>query len=233
MSYLTLVSALIAVVGIAFAAVGLRRLFQRRIIKAISLEISAALFLLLAASAFLLASNLHTYQRLTYEQVIAEISLKKLSDQEYAAEIKSLDSGYTQTLNLMGDEWQLDAQVLTWQGFATLLGLDAHYRLHRLSGRYLDIIDEQQRPRSVYSLVQPQPYIDGYVESDKADLWQFAHKHKKWLRWVDAAYGSAVFLPMTDGANYSIAISRNGLVARPGNDIARKAVSQWIGLYKD
>jgi hypothetical protein len=43
-------------------------------------------------------------------------------------------------------------------------------------------------------------------------------------------YGSAVFLPMTDQAEYSISISRNGLVARPDNAVAKKAVSRWIGL---
>ena len=47
---------------------------------------------------------------------------------------------------------------------------------------------------------------------------------------VDATYGSAVFLPMNDAARYSISISRNGLVARPDNAIAREAVSNWIGF---
>ncbi len=119
--------------------------------------------------------------------------------------------------------------MLTWQGLATLLGFDAHYRLHRISGRYLDIEDEKQAPRTVYSLLQPKPYIEGHINGDKADLWKFAHKHRDWVRWVDAAYGSAVFLPMTDKAKYKVSISRTGLVARPVNAIARKAVSRWIG----
>lgn len=230
MSYLTYVSAFIAVIGIVLAFAGIRRIFQRRFIKAISLEISAAVFLLLAASAFLLASNLHTYQRLTYEKVIAKVNLNKLSDQSFSAEIISLDSDYQQSFIINGNEWQLDTQVLTWQGIATLLGFDAHYRLHRISGRYTDIEDERKSPRTVYSLVQAKPYIDNYIEDDKTDLWKFAHKYRDWMHWVDAAYGSAVFLPMTDGAKYDVSISRTGLVARPANDVARKAVSRWIGL---
>jgi len=47
---------------------------------------------------------------------------------------------------------------------------------------------------------------------------------------VDAMYGSAVFLPMTNQAKYVISISRNGLIARPANAEAKKAVSRWIGL---
>ncbi len=226
MQYLTFISALIAIVGLAFAVTGIKRLIQRRFFRAAGLEISGLFFLLLASSAFLLASNLYTYQRLVYEQAIAEITFEKLAAQQYRADIRALDSDFQQSVELNGDEWQLDTQVLTWQGLATLFGLDANYRLHRIAGRYLDIDDERQRPRSVYSLLQKQPMVDG----EKFDLWQFAHKHQDWLHWVDAAYGSAVFLPMTDGAKYRIAISRTGLIARPANEQARKAVSHWIGL---
>ncbi len=226
MQYLTFISALIAIVGLAFAVTGIKRLIQRRFFRAAGLEISGLFFLLLASSAFLLASNLYTYQRLVYEQAIAEITFEELDVQRYRADIRALDSDFQQSVELNGDEWQLDAQVLTWQGLATLFGLDANYRLHRIAGRYLDIEDERARPRSVYSLLQKQPMID----ADKFDLWQFAHKHQDWLHWVDAAYGSAVFLPMTDGAKYRIAISRTGLIARPVNEQARKAVSHWIGM---
>ena len=88
---------------------------------------------------------------------------------------------------LRGDEWQLDTQVLSWRGVATLLGLDANYRLHRISGRYSDIEEERQRPRSVYSLVQDRVLVNG----EEFDLWQLANKYQEWLHWVDAVYGSA------------------------------------------
>ncbi len=226
MTHLVIVSALIAVVGLVFTVTGIKRLFQRRIVNGIGLELSGLIFLALAASSFLLASNLYTYQRLVYEQPVAEILFQQLAPQEFQADILALDSPFKQTVNLKGDEWQLDAQVLSWKGAATLMGLDANYRLHRISGRYIDILQEQQRPRSVYSLVKKPTYI----EDDRFDLWQFAHQHQSWLQWIDAAYGSAVFLPMTDGAKYKISISRTGLIARPANDEARQAVSRWIGL---
>lgn len=226
MQYLTLVSLLIAIVGLAFAVTGIKRLIQRRFLKAAGLELSGLFFLLLSSSAFLLASNLYTYQRLVYEKAVAEISFQKIGEQQFRADINALDSDFQQTVNLNGDEWQLDAQVLMWQGVATLLGLDANYRLHRISGRYVDITDEQQRPRTVFSLVKS----PAYIEDDTFDLWKFAHNNQNWLQWIDAVYGSAVFLPMSDGARYSISISRTGLIARPDNDVARKAVSQWIGL---
>ncbi len=226
MPTLTFISALIAIVGLVFVVTGVKRLWQRRFLKAVSLELSGLFFLLLASSAFLLASNLYTYQRLVYEQAIAEISFEKIAPQHFRAHISALDSHLQRTVELNGDEWQLDAQVLSWQGVATLLGLDTHYRLHRIAGRYLDITAERESPRSVYSLVK-EPL---YIESDHFDLWQFASDHQHWLHWIDAVYGSAVFLPMTDGAKYQVAISRTGLIARPANDEARQAVSHWIGL---
>lgn len=226
MSLLTLISALIAIVGLAFTVTGIKRLLQRRFVRGVGLELSGLFFLVLSLSAFLLASNLYTYQRLVYEQAVAEITFQQRGPQDFDASIAALDSSFQRAVNLKGDEWQLDAQVLSWQGPATLLGLDANYRLHRIAGRYLDISEEQQRPRSVYSLVKN----PAYIEDSRFDLWQFAHEHQNWLRWVDAAYGSAVFLPMTDGAKYSVAISRTGLIARPANEEARSAVSHWIGL---
>jgi len=229
MSYLAFVSVLIAIIGLAFAATGIRRLFQRRFLKAVGLELSGLVFILLASSSFLLASNLHTYQRLTFEQEVAEVTFERLNEQEYRAEVKALDSDFIRVVNIRGDEWQLDTQVLTWKGVATLFGLDANYRLHRISGRYIDIDEEKNSPRSVYSLVQ-KVELPTVIEDQDFDLWQFAHKYKNWMRWVDAAYGSAVFLPMTDSAKYSVAISRTGLIARPANKEARTAVSQWIGL---
>lgn len=226
MTQLTIISALIAFLGLAFMVTGVRRLFQRRFVKSAGLEISGLAFLLLASSSFLLASNLYTYQRLVYEQAIAEISFRKLDKQAFRADIKSLDSDFEQIVDLKGDEWQLDSQVLTWKGIATLFGLDANYRLHRISGRYIDIDEEQAQPRSVFSLVKQQKLLD----DEKFDLWQFANKHQDWLGWVDAIYGSAVYLPMTDGARYKVAISRTGMIARPDNAEARKAVSQWVGM---
>ncbi len=226
MSLLTLISALIAIVGLAFTITGIKRFFQRRLVKGIALEFSGLFFLALATASFLLASNLYTYQCLVYERAVAEITFQKLGRQQYRAAISARDSDFQKVVSLSGDEWQLDAQMLTWKGMASLAGLNANYRLHRISGRYVDIIEEQQRPRSVYSLVKP----PAYIEDEKFDLWQFFHKHQNWLHWVDAAYGSAVYLPMTSGAKYSIAISRTGLIARPANEEARKAVSQWIGL---
>lgn len=219
MSVLTLASIVLALVGVLMCLLGVRRLFRRQPFSAIKLELGGLLVLLLAALMFVLASNIYMYQRLVYEAPIAEIEFNQLGPQQFTA---TLLRGETQQQYVMqGDEWQLDAQMLLWHGFATVIGLDAQYRLHRLSGRYIEIADEQEKVRSVYAL----------SDAADVDLWSLANQNRTLIEWlVDASYGSAVYLPMTDKARYQISIGRSGLVARPTNLAAKQAVSRWIGL---
>jgi hypothetical protein len=120
-------------------------------------------------------------------------------------------------LDLRGDEWQIDARVLKWRGIAVLIGFDTLYRLDRLSGRYRNIVQEITGQRTVYSL----------SEEQGLDLWLIARRYALWIPWVDALYGSATYMPMVDGASYTISVSSTGLLARPSNDIASKAVGEW------
>jgi hypothetical protein len=159
------------------------------------------------------------YDQLVYEAPVAEIEFVRTSPQHFTATLRHGDQ--EQQYEMQGDEWQLDAQMLLWHGFASVLGLEPQYRLHRLSGRYSEVADEQEKARSVYAL------------SDKADvdLWLLANQNQKLTGWLlDASYGSAVYLPMSDKARYQISISRTGLVARPTNAPAKQAVTRWIGL---
>ncbi len=117
-----------------------------------------------------------------------------------------------------GDEWQMDARVLKWKGSALLLGSDTLYRLDRLSGRYRDIAQERTQQRSVYSLVE---------KGMGLDIWPLMQRYSRWVPWVDAVYGNAAYMPMADGARFVVSVGASGLVARPGNSDAERAVRQW------
>ena len=52
-------------------------------------------------------------------------------------------------------------------------------------------------------------------------------RNAHWLSIVDATYGSATFLPMADGAIFSVSMGSSGLVARPLNDRADLALKEW------
>jgi hypothetical protein len=173
------------------------------------------LFLLAACGAFV-ATNLRTYQRLSFEQPAGELQLTRIGEREFAAAL-SYPNGERVHFELRGDEWQVDARVLKWHAFANLLGFDTAYRLERISGRYSSVEDERNLTHTVYSLHPPQ----------RVDLWDLLHRYHDWVPWVNAAYGSATFLPMADGALYEISVSQSGLLARPLNQAARDAVGSW------
>ena len=118
---------------------------------------------------------------------------------------------------LRGDEWQLDARLISWKPPVTILGLDPIYRLERLSGRFSDIERERTEVRTVHALA-PDSYLD---------IWAVARKFPLLTPGVDAQYGSATYVPMSDGARFEVSLSRDAVKARPVNDAAVKAVSSW------
>lgn len=210
--------AVLGVVGLALFVLGVRRLWQRRPITGGVQGLAGLALLTGAALTYSLMLNLYTYQRFTHETEIAEIAFRQTAPQTFNAILTPASGESTRSLELRGDEWQLDARVLKWRGYATLLGLDSMYRLDRLSGRYQDIEKERSATRSVYALGTP---------AEGIDLWALARAYGRWLPWVDAIYGNAAYLPMTDGARYEVRLGASGLVARPLNPAAEEAVRAW------
>jgi hypothetical protein len=212
-------NALIVVVGLTavlFFIAAVRNLGRRRISGGLTKGLISAVLFLLAAGAALVSVNLRTYQRLTAEQPAGALQFTRLGYHQFNG-VFTFPSGERTDFELRGDEWQIDARLLKWQGLAELLGFDTAYRLDRISGRYTNIDDERSLPRTVYSLNQP----------ERVDLWALALRYRRFVPWVDALYGSATYLPMEDGARYSISVSQSGLIARPMNQAAVAAVGDW------
>jgi hypothetical protein len=204
-----------AFLGIILFMMGIRRIWRGGIVAG-SLEGFIGLLLLAVAALMVVISvNLYTYDRLTHESKVAEISFQEIGPQHFGSTLKFKNK--IEILDVCGDDWQIDARVLKWRGMAVLFGFDTLYRLDRLSGRYRNIDQERTARRTVYSL----------SEGKGPDLWLMANKYKRWIPWVDALYGSATYMPMVDGASYTVFVSLTGLLARPNNDIALKAVSEW------
>ena len=205
-----------ALAGILFLIVAVRRLRRRRLLGGALHGATALIFVLLGICAVLIAANLRTYQRLSFEQPAGELQLTRTGEREFNG-VLTYPSGEHANFALRGDEWQIDARVLKWHAFANLIGFDTAYRLERIGGRYARVEDERAQTRTVYSLNPPQ----------RIDPWDLVHRYHSWMPWMDALYGSATFLPMADGALYEIKVSQSGLVARPLNQAARDAVGSW------
>jgi hypothetical protein len=205
-----------ALLGILFLISAVRRLRRRRILGGMAHGVTAIIIALGVVCAALIGLNLRTYQRLSFEQPAGELQLTRTGDRQYNG-VLAYPSGARDSFALRGDEWQIDARMLKWTAFANLVGFDAAYRLERISGRYANIDDERSQPRTVYELASP----------GRIDPWELVHRYRSWVPWIDAMYGSATYLPMSDGALYEIKVSQSGLVARPLNQAAREAVSSW------
>lgn len=210
-------SIVLMIFGLILGAMGLRSLWRAHFWRAGTSLFGSVSLLGVAALVFVVTSNLYTYSRLTYEQPVADIIFKNTGPQRFQATLIRTPSGEMQVFTLNGDEWQLDARVLKWRGWANVLGLDTQFRLERLGGRFLNIEQERQAPRTVYAL----------SENPGMDLWAWSIDHPHWAPFVDALYGNATFLPMADGARYRITMSQTGLIARPMNANAVNAVDSW------
>ena len=108
---------------------------------------SATLALLTAILAF----SYYSYDRLTREQLVSRIEFTRVAPFEYRARLM-IEGERDRFFLLTGDEWQLNARLVTWKPPATVLGLDPIFRLDRLSGRYRDVDRERSEPRTVHAL---------------------------------------------------------------------------------
>lgn len=209
--------ALMLIVGGWLVISGFRRLLQGHLLRG---PLRAGWGVLLGALALLLAGigiNLHTYQRLNYEQAVATVELQQIDARQFQLLLRRAD-GRDQAYGLLGNQFQLDARVLKWKAWGALLGLDPQFRLERLSGRYASSADEQAAPRSIYGLQEIEQGID---------VWHWSQAANDYLPLVDTVYGSAAYMPMVDGAVYDILMTEDGLIARPKNAIAKRAVANW------
>ncbi len=210
----------IALVGVLlsfpFFLAAIRRLRRLKLVRGTLFLLSGGIVLLLATGAGLVAANLLTYARLTHEQEAARVATRQLGERHFAVSVQRAGSA-PRRYDVRGDEWQIDARVLKWRPMGNLLGFDTVYRLERISGRYSDIAQERSAPRTVHAL----------SEDPGMDLWTLARSYHRYLPLADALYGSAAYVPMAEGAEYVVTVSTSGLVVRPANDAARKALGGW------
>jgi len=171
---------------------------------------------MLVLSMALVMLNLWTYQRLTNEIMVGQISFTKRGERTFDAQLRTQDGRAVEFL-LHGDEWQLDVRMIKWASWLSLVGRDPVFRLERLSGRFSDARVASRQAPTLYQL----------SNNPGLDLWVFARSHREWLPGVDAVYGSSIYLPMEDGVSYNVTLGQTGLVARPLNGNMKSLLESW------
>jgi len=216
MSWLIVTGAVFGFLALYFLVRMFRCIRRRHIIRAGASCISCCLSAAVCGAALVLVASIFSYGRLVEEQLVSRIEFRRVSPEEFQARLM-IDGEEDRFFVLRGNEWQMDAKIVTWKPPATILGLDPMYQLDRLSGRYSEIDREVSEARTVHSLSPAVPI----------DIWRAARRFPILTPGVDAFYGTATFVPMADGARYEVSLSRDALIARPANDRAREAIGGW------
>ncbi|MBQ0729750.1 MAG: hypothetical protein KBT75_03570, partial [Oleispira antarctica] len=137
-----------------------------------------------------------SYKQLLSEVPIASISMYEKQPQHFDVSLIAT-GGEEQRFEIYGDQWQLDARLLTWVGPIAAMGKKPLYRLDRISGRYISLEQARNAEQSIYGLEQ----------SSVIDIWKILQTMPSW---IDANYGSAVYMPMEHGAVYSVHLTAKG-----------------------
>ena len=172
--------------------------------------------LALAGLIGLIGYDISTYASLPGEQPLVTLTFQAQGPQRY--EVR-LDQGKeTRTAMLEGDLWQLDLHMLRWKSLAELIGLESGYRLERLSGRYLAV---EQQNLARYARVELSEKPLG------VDIWQSLELGQRDMHLVDAQMLRVDYMPIADGAVYTVELAPTGLIAKPANTAATEALKNW------
>lgn len=169
-----------------------------------------------AVAGGLIAYDISTYQEIPSDKPLLMLSAQAEGAQRYRVNI--IEGAVERNFLLDGDLWQLDVRQLKWKGLADLIGLNQGYRLEVLSGRFLSI---EQQELAQFTHVELAKSLYG------ADFWKGLRNFNKDLFVVEANALRVNYLPIADGAVYSVSLTPTGLLAKPLNSAAQQAVKDW------
>lgn len=230
----------VAVIGLAIALSGVGWMFRGRPFKGGRGLFGGGLVLASAAAVGLMGLNIQTYHRLGVDrQCVAAIQFTAVEENAYSmrfeeATAENADCRQAQLQvrenlpyaeRMEGDQWLMRARVLRWKPWATVLGLNAQYRLDSIDGTW---DDQETRRTTLPTVVDLRP-----LRRTGLDFMPFAQFLSDYAPILEIqagpTAGAAAFYPMANGARYNIYLTMQGdLRVEPANAEAVDAVSDWI-----
>ncbi len=197
------VAVLFAVLGVAMLIAAGTALRRRRPLRMSARLLLALVFLAGAAASGAIALGVQGYRALTHEEIAAMVRTEPLGPNRFRAQFRFPD-GREVAYTLSGNQLYVDARILKWHPFANIFGLHTVYELDRVAGRYHDLTQEQQQPRTVQSLAPER----------QVDLFGLRQRYALLSPLLDADYGSATFAAADSPAQYEVRVSTTGLLIR-------------------
>ncbi len=203
-SPLFITGAALGVIGAALVLAGLAALFMLRPLRFAMRTVAGLLLLSLGALAGTITIGIQGYRELAREDLAARLVVRPAGPQRFLATFRFPD-GRMASYALSGDEIYVDAHILKWTPLVSALGLHTAYELDRVGGRYREIEHERSAARTLYSLGLEKP----------VDLFDLRRRYAFLAPLLDADYGSAAFVPVTDPAEFDLRVTTTGLLIRP------------------
>jgi hypothetical protein len=198
-----LAAAVLGAMGAILVVAGLAALVRVRPLRFALRTLGGVLLLALGALVGGLGVGLHGYRALTREEVAARVFVRPTGPQRFMAMVRFPD-GRQDIFEIAGDAIYVDAHILKWKSVANLMGLHTAYELGRLAGRYHTVEQERSAPRTIHAL-GPEPPVD---------LFSLRRRYTFLAPLLDAEYGSATFVPVTQPAQLEVRVSTTGLLMR-------------------
>jgi hypothetical protein len=197
------VATLFAVMGVAMLIAAGTALRRKRPIRMSTRLLLALVFFAGAAASGAIALGVQGYRALTHEEIAAMVHTEPLGPNRFRAQFRFPD-GHEASYTLNGNQLYVDARILKWHPWANIFGLHTVYELDRVAGRYHDLTQEQQQPRTVQSLAPER----------QVDLFGLRQRYALLSPLLDADYGSATFAAADSPMQYEVRVSTTGLLIR-------------------
>jgi len=197
-------AAVLASLGAFLVFAGLVALFGLHPLRFISRTLLGLLLISLGVLEGTITVGIQGYRSLAREELAARIAVRPTGPQRFTATLRFPD-GREASYTLSGDEIYVDARILKWHALANLLGLNTAYELDRVGGRFRAIEQERSAPRTLHALGQEKPL----------DVFDLRKRYTFLAPFLDAEYGSATFVPVTEPAELELRVSTTGLLLRP------------------
>jgi hypothetical protein len=202
-SPLGLIAIAFGIVGAIMMLRGIAALLRVRPLRFLFRTLVGLLMLSCGALAGGIALGLQGYRAFTHEEVAAHLTVRPLGPQRFETTVRFGD-GREAVYQVAGDEVYVDAHILKWHPYMNLVGLHTAYELDRVGGRYRKIEQERSATRTVHSL----------AEDKQVDLVGLRQRYEFLAPLVDAQYGSATFVPVSEPAEFEVRVSTTGLLMR-------------------
>jgi hypothetical protein len=200
--------------GVALIVLSYLRHHCHRNLSALGHGVAGALLFLSGTVLFALGLNYNTYDKLTPDQALAELSIEATGPQTFQVRLMRIPAGDLQVFTLKGDHWQMDAQLLRWLDWARWLGLDTNIRLERLSSNQ----EAPTKPdKTGANKQEAAPFSGNHYQLSHTpgiSLWDLKQHYSERLKVLNTIALQTASYPLEGGKRFHIELVNGELAAR-------------------